>query len=696
MAAYVQYDVKEKQIDSGWAHPAILQALAQLCGIELYIWRLNKENTLIPHKANEEDYSVYTPEGVEITQRTNLLFVNNNHFERIEFIEKSDKKTDKYLLSTDKELLNKMTTLCGCTTQKALGNIAALALKQGLQCVEKGKPHQAIPYLLKALNAEQHHPDLIKAILEAWRSQQTLFLGQTQKIIGLLPLTKEYVLSLSEEGTLRKWHVLRGSSVLLDPALESNVRVTSLSDLNDTQFVSGHEDGTIVLWNKQTSQPTMSLLKCQKKAIVNLHAVNKNQCISFDKDGLTIFDLTKKASEQPIQTLTEINVSTLLVLPKGDVLLGYSTGLIKYIDLTNGVFSKEIGIGQKNIRINGMCAIDETTVWVAYDNGLLESCDLKTGQFTQFGRQGTNITAIAPLSDTHLISANKEGRAKIWTKKGVCVDKFDCEEGVFAISTHLNKKLIFLGCEDGSVYQWQSALIKPLVSDKEALIKQHTIDAKAITFFKSKDGLPKQLGKGSYGIVYKGRYKDEDVAIKEVDKKIQTIEKVKKEFDIEVSLMLLLSGYPNLMSIKGVITEKKYILVMELMPDNSLTEFLTKQGPSLSLEDKWVLMMDITYGLLCLHTNHVKHRDLKADNILIKNKRAKIGDFGKSRQFLSSTTIQGAGTPSHMDPWLLFGKSNHNQFTYKCDMYSLGNVCYGKYLTKNMKVLGRISRRLAN
>jgi hypothetical protein len=84
ISAYLDYDVKERRVDMGWAHPRVLQALAHVRGVELHIWVLGTHYELVPHKVGDEDYSVYTPPNV--SSRTDLVFVNENHFDRIEFI----------------------------------------------------------------------------------------------------------------------------------------------------------------------------------------------------------------------------------------------------------------------------------------------------------------------------------------------------------------------------------------------------------------------------------------------------------------------------------------------------------------------------------------------------------------------------------------------------------------------------------
>lgn len=79
--AYIRYDVQHRRIDAGFSHPAVLQALAHIKHLEIHMWKLGENNVLVPHTM-EEDYSVYRPDRVE--GRVDLLFVNGNHFERLE------------------------------------------------------------------------------------------------------------------------------------------------------------------------------------------------------------------------------------------------------------------------------------------------------------------------------------------------------------------------------------------------------------------------------------------------------------------------------------------------------------------------------------------------------------------------------------------------------------------------------------
>lgn len=82
---YINFDVRYGNIDAGWAHPSILQAIAQIRNIELRIWVLGEQEVLTPHR-REGHYDYYTANLENKNQRVDLLFIDGNHFERLEFV----------------------------------------------------------------------------------------------------------------------------------------------------------------------------------------------------------------------------------------------------------------------------------------------------------------------------------------------------------------------------------------------------------------------------------------------------------------------------------------------------------------------------------------------------------------------------------------------------------------------------------
>jgi hypothetical protein len=80
--AYLDYDVRDKNIDKGWAHPNTLRAICSIEQIELYIWISPQEGLIAPNRATYMDFFEYKPEG-RVTRRVDMLYVNNNHFNRL-------------------------------------------------------------------------------------------------------------------------------------------------------------------------------------------------------------------------------------------------------------------------------------------------------------------------------------------------------------------------------------------------------------------------------------------------------------------------------------------------------------------------------------------------------------------------------------------------------------------------------------
>lgn len=82
-------------------------------------------------------------------------------------------------------------------------------------------------------------------------------------------------------------------------------------------------------------------------------------------------------------------------------------------------------------------------------------------------------------------------------------------------------------------------------------------------------------------------------------------------------------------------------------------------------------------SVLYIHENHIIHRDLKHENILINSsKHIKISDFGISAlvdSYTQTTYSSGIGTGIFMAPELFQQKS---QYDYKVDVYAFGVILF--------------------
>lgn len=78
---YLDYDIRDRKVAMGWAHPLVLQAIAELLRIDLYIWQKDGER-LIPHQNLAYHHRSFADLSGGGFQRIDLLF-NGNHFDRL-------------------------------------------------------------------------------------------------------------------------------------------------------------------------------------------------------------------------------------------------------------------------------------------------------------------------------------------------------------------------------------------------------------------------------------------------------------------------------------------------------------------------------------------------------------------------------------------------------------------------------------
>lgn len=116
-------------------------------------------------------------------------------------------------------------------------------------------------------------------------------------------------------------------------------------------------------------------------------------------------------------------------------------------------------------------------------------------------------------------------------------------------------------------------------------------------------------------------------------------------------------------------------LLLELADGGSLGDFLHVQKEKLSSEEMLQLLHDTALGLDCVHQHNHVHLDVKADNILLtKDRRAKLADFGASKQARNTyRDTKVALTFQWSAPELL---QTLPKISSACDIWSFGMLMY--------------------
>ena len=190
----------------------------------------------------------------------------------------------------------------------------------------------------------------------------------------------------------------------------------------------------------------------------------------------------------------------------------------------------------------------------------------------------------------------------------------------------------------------------------------------------------KELGKGAMGIVYMGRDPQigRECAIKTIrftdEYEEDEAEKIKDQFFAEAKTAGLLS-HPNIVTIydAGTDHDLSYI-AMEFLDGYDLKEHASPDN-LLPIRKVIEVVADVADALGYAHSKGVVHRDIKPANIMyLKNRVAKVTDFGIARAMASSKTKTGVvkGTPFYMSPEQITGKKVDG----RSDIFSLGVVLY--------------------
>ncbi|KAI9200732.1 hypothetical protein LWI28_012444 [Acer negundo] len=173
----------------------------------------------------------------------------------------------------------------------------------------------------------------------------------------------------------------------------------------------------------------------------------------------------------------------------------------------------------------------------------------------------------------------------------------------------------------------------------------------------------------SYGDLYKGTFRSQDVAIKVLMTE-HLNENIRKEFAQEVYIMRKIR-HKNVVQFIGACTKPpKLCIVTEFMSGGSMYDFLHKQKGGFKLPSLLRVAIDVSKGMNYLHQNNIIHRDLKAANLLIdENGVVKVADFGVARvQAQSGVMTAETGTYRWMAPEVI----EHKPYDHKADVFSFG------------------------
>ncbi|XP_074349809.1 G-type lectin S-receptor-like serine/threonine-protein kinase RLK1 [Apium graveolens] len=188
------------------------------------------------------------------------------------------------------------------------------------------------------------------------------------------------------------------------------------------------------------------------------------------------------------------------------------------------------------------------------------------------------------------------------------------------------------------------------------------------------NGFKQQLGRGSFGIVYKGVIQMSSTVIVAVKKIDSLAQDGAREFKTEVNVIAQ-THHKNLVRLVGFCEEEQHrLLVYEYMVNGTLASLIfSREKPSWALRNH--IALGIAGGLAYLHeecSTQIIHCDIKPQNILLDEYyNARISDFGLAKLLMlnqSRTSTGIRGTKGYVAPeWF-----RNIPITVKVDVYSFG------------------------
>ena len=184
-----------------------------------------------------------------------------------------------------------------------------------------------------------------------------------------------------------------------------------------------------------------------------------------------------------------------------------------------------------------------------------------------------------------------------------------------------------------------------------------------------------KIGSGGMSDVYKARDAklNRFVAVKILKQELSVDQGFVSKFRMEAQSAACLS-HPNIVNIFDVGEENGiYYIVMELIEGITLKKYIERRR-KLGIRESIEVSMQVSRGLQAAHAEHIIHRDIKPQNIMIsKDGKIKVTDFGIARavssQTISSNTM---GSVHYISP----EQARGGYCDERSDIYSLGITMY--------------------
>ena len=138
-----------------------------------------------------------------------------------------------------------------------------------------------------------------------------------------------------------------------------------------------------------------------------------------------------------------------------------------------------------------------------------------------------------------------------------------------------------------------------------------------------------ELGRGFYGVVYRGRWQARAVAVKaltsaaDAQQQLAFLREAERLFELR---------HRHIVAALGLVRHPEPLLVLELLPLGALDEYLRARQQEVPPAQLLQFALQTAQALAFLEQHRVVHRDVAARNVLVADAQTvKLGDFGLAR-----------------------------------------------------------------
>uniref|UniRef100_A0A8D9BQK7 non-specific serine/threonine protein kinase n=1 Tax=Cacopsylla melanoneura TaxID=428564 RepID=A0A8D9BQK7_9HEMI len=196
------------------------------------------------------------------------------------------------------------------------------------------------------------------------------------------------------------------------------------------------------------------------------------------------------------------------------------------------------------------------------------------------------------------------------------------------------------------------------------------------------------LGRGGFGTVYRGLWKNTPIAIKKLEvqksnKSEETLNQCQREQSLRELKYLNSCRHKNILPLDGISFESgKYCLVYRYMENGSLEDrlLMRRNKPPLSWDDRLNIAKGAASGIQFLHAQEppLIHGDIKSANILLNDHMEPvIGDFGLTQEGpIEKATHVTLKRVNGTRPYLPVDFLMDRKLSTKVDVYAFGIVLF--------------------